>query len=124
MKFDRTNLDLWIAALRSGKYSQLKGALRRHDSFCCLGVGCEVAQLPASEFLPGFWEYDGVSIAAPYSFVKWLGLDFAKFGVNGLIHTIPKGSLAQMNDYGASFEEIADAIEEHLQDWLPRGVEL
>ena len=35
--------DKWIAALRSGKYKQGKGALQRNESFCCLGVLCEVA---------------------------------------------------------------------------------
>lgn len=37
----------WLAALRSGNYTQTNGALRREDkaggaSFCCLGVLCDV----------------------------------------------------------------------------------
>lgn len=31
-----------IEALQSGKYSKGKGALRRGDDFCCLGVACDL----------------------------------------------------------------------------------
>lgn len=33
----------WIEALRSGKYNQGRGYLCKDDSFCCLGVLCELA---------------------------------------------------------------------------------
>ena len=33
---------LLVAALRSGKYKQCTGALRKDDGFCCLGVACDV----------------------------------------------------------------------------------
>lgn len=33
----------WVAELRSGKYKQGTGYLRRNDEFCCLGVLCELA---------------------------------------------------------------------------------
>lgn len=36
----------WVAALRSGKYEQGRQRLRNGDSYCCLGVLCEVAGLP------------------------------------------------------------------------------
>lgn len=39
----------WIAALRSGAYKQGKGRLRRGDSYCCLGVLCEVAGFICSD---------------------------------------------------------------------------
>jgi hypothetical protein len=32
----------WIAALRSGKYKQTAGTLKKGDSYCCLGVLCEI----------------------------------------------------------------------------------
>lgn len=28
----------WVAALRSGKYGQAEGSLRKDDGYCCLGV--------------------------------------------------------------------------------------
>lgn len=36
--------DKWVAALRSGNYKQTTGMLNRNnESFCCLGVLCEIA---------------------------------------------------------------------------------
>ena len=32
----------WVEALRSGKYQQAKGSLRRGDAMCCLGVACDL----------------------------------------------------------------------------------
>jgi hypothetical protein len=34
---------LWVAALRSGKYTQEVGYLHPSGGYCCLGVLCEVA---------------------------------------------------------------------------------
>jgi hypothetical protein len=43
----------WVAALRSGTYTQGTGELHTpsEKSFCCLGVLCEVAQI---EYTPGW----------------------------------------------------------------------
>lgn len=32
----------WIEALRSGKYIQVRNALRDRHGFCCLGVLCDI----------------------------------------------------------------------------------
>ena len=37
------NAEKWVAALESGEYDQTAGRLRNGDSFCCLGVACELA---------------------------------------------------------------------------------
>lgn len=37
------NQKAWIAALRSGNYTQERGSLQNHFGYCCLGVACEVA---------------------------------------------------------------------------------
>lgn len=43
--------DLWVAALRSGKYKQGRTTLKNRDSeFCCLGVLCDISGL--STFIP------------------------------------------------------------------------
>lgn len=34
---------LWIEALRSGKYKQGKGKLKRDGKYCCLGVLCAIS---------------------------------------------------------------------------------
>lgn len=44
----------WVKALRSGKYRQARGVLRTSDAegqtFCCLGVLCEVNNRPDIRF--------------------------------------------------------------------------
>ncbi len=32
----------WLKALRSGRYKQTKGFLRRGDHYCCIGVLCQI----------------------------------------------------------------------------------
>jgi len=40
---NKENIEHWLAALRSGKYTQGRGCLRSiEDKFCCLGVACDV----------------------------------------------------------------------------------
>lgn len=43
------NRAAWTAALRSGNYRQTRRALRRHDSFCCLGVAEDVVDCTWSD---------------------------------------------------------------------------
>ena len=115
--------DMWIAALRSGRFEQGKGSLRCGDAFCCLGVLCDLHSKAES----GNWNdsnYRGradetVGVAVPpSSVVRWAGLsDFnprstepGDFG--GL-------TLAELNDGlcgadGFTFSKIADVVE---RDW-------
>jgi hypothetical protein len=106
----------WCAALRSGDYQQAKRALRRGDSYCCLGVLCDLAvragvlddATPARfdpDHRPGRMQYDGRSDYLPPSVQKWAGLseDDPVLGA--------ARSLATANDAGCSFAEIADLID-------------
>ena len=38
----KANRELWVDALRSGKYTQTKRHLSDNDGFCCLGVACDI----------------------------------------------------------------------------------
>ena len=38
-----THVKHWIEALRSGNYKQAQSALRRDDTYCCLGVACDLS---------------------------------------------------------------------------------
>lgn len=101
---------LWIAALRSGEFKQGKGFLKIEDHYCCLGVACQVLGL---EFdAPddsGVSECDSARYGAPESVIKGLALsDDIGRRVN---ETNEEDSLTELNDNGASFEEIADIIE-------------
>lgn len=119
----------WIAALRSGQYRQTKGLLENLEThgFCCLGVGCDLflketrqiydeeleSALTAANYGPlGDVDYE----LAPEALVKKLRLrdrdgsiDLDWLESHGVEHA-PK-SLADMNDTGATFTQIADFIE-------------
>lgn len=95
---------VWINELRSGRYRQTDGALRKGRSYCCLGVLCDLSK--AAKWTPTSWGegvYDGSSGILPFSVGEWADLSDGQ-----------QGDLAEMNDNGATFAEIADWIEKHL----------
>jgi len=95
----------WVTALRSGKFKQTTVSLRRGNSYCCLGVLCQIAGVPARKLGErGTHSFDGGSSV----------LTQRLRGVFELTDT-NIDNLIDMNDsYGKSFEEIADYIEENL----------
>lgn len=104
--------DLWVNALRSGKYKQVQGSLCKYNSFCCLGVLCEIAlenNVPIKITTEDDNKvYDGHSIYLPKIVQDWAGLKNHMGRVNG-------SCLADMNDYGYTFEYIAQTIEENYE---------
>lgn len=116
----------WVAALRSGQFNQGMGALRRGDSYCCLGVLCHLAVeegvIPgpiAGTFHPdpgmyvyGADAYEGKAAYLPHDVVVWAGLDSASPRFRS-----PTGELedlARLNDVGTPFSQIAATIEKHF----------
>lgn len=98
----------WIAALRSGDYSQTKGNLFKNGSYCCLGVLCHLGGAP-DEVMTNTGtilntDRQSTNGGAAYNLYNSIGL-----GNN--IHTV-----FEMNDSGRTFPEIADWIEENLPD--------
>jgi hypothetical protein len=99
---------LWVEALRSEKYDQGKRQLRNpaDDSFCCLGVLCnlhaqEHPEIAAKQKKPEMYMYH---TAMPHPEVyAWAGLDRDN-----------AGTLANMNDNGKSFKQIANWISKKL----------
>lgn len=91
----------WTDALRSGKYDQGRTMLRdTMNRFCCLGVGCEVAEIG----------YQCCDEYPPEEFWEWLG-----FYQNQLSF---EQECVQMNDNdGMSFKEIADEIDRQVEKW-------
>jgi hypothetical protein len=95
----------WCEALRSGKYKQGKGALRCGDSFCCLGVLCDIGNLPD-------WRE---RCTLPKHIREWSGMQ-SKDGTYRYDHN-HTATLAWLNDEESkTFAEIADIIEKNWED--------
>lgn len=102
--------EAWVKALRSGDYKQGQGALKWQGSgaalHCCLGVLCEVAGLclKSEVGLNHSLQFDG-----DMSSTGGLGVRARSFvGLPYDVHV----KLWKMNDYGDTFEQIADYIEQ------------
>ena len=109
----------WVKALRSGKYKQAQEQLKDGNSYCCLGVLC---QLHAKETKLGKWmttdnEYYPINyvvgksvgdVELPTAVMKWAGLSLPYgISVKGL-------TLTHLYDnHGKTFKELADIIEEN-----------
>lgn len=97
----------WCEALRSGKYKQCTGRLRRPISesgelgHCCLGVLCELSGMP----------FDPTDIILPDEVKLWAGMR-TKFGS---LPAHEQLALININDDGEPFTVIADLIEKHWQ---------
>jgi hypothetical protein len=135
----------WIDALRSGQYKQGKYALFNigDTTYCCLGVICDLMKIP---YVPNVTKLaNGSSIpVAGYDLTPWEGehrssgmiaeglarhlglveamsaeeLEAARTIL--LIYSVDgceRQALAQANDHGATFEEIATYLEQVV---LPR----
>lgn len=118
---------LWIDALRSGEYEQGHRVLVLATAgvdrkYCCLGVLCQLAvnnRVPIDVTVEystvvgdDVLAYDGVRFNLPESVIEWAGLG----SDNPSVSTMDGSgtTLADMNDNGASFNQIALEIEEHL----------
>jgi len=110
---------LWLAGLRSGRYEQVRGRMRKGSKFCCLGV-CEDVMLP---FTRNRWEGDNLFAEdgeLPYrSYLPDITVGLLGVDAN---HSIPglkdkKGFTVQLTDLNdaavepLTFAQIADVIE-------------
>lgn len=96
----------WVAALRSGKYTQGRGLLRDNaDRMCCLGVAI-------NEFCPQRWaRIDGAWQDGEAD--RYLPSDWSRHEALDLSYD-ECSELATLNDeYALSFNEIANHIERH-----------
>jgi hypothetical protein len=96
----------WMKALRSGEYSQTRGALQDGRGYCCLGVACEVL-IPDKLKERGAlgWLSGGMPSCQSHGpiWLKEINLDLS------LLLSSP---LAEMNDSKKmTFDEIADVLE-------------
>ena len=110
----------WVRRLRSGNYVQgrdflrVKGSDGNPDRYCCLGVLCEIAEEAGvvSRFDTGYEYYcygrERQNYGLPRRVREWAGADtiLGCFSDGGRSAT-----LADLNDDGLSFEQIAEIIE-------------
>ena len=108
--------DRWVTALRSGDYVQTEGTLCRVedgpdgvDTYCCLGVLCELVPNTTKDKL----DDDGDGVVFSYTYNKTTGIGRLPRDISGIanLSALAETTLVQMNDDGVSFEEIADHIE-------------
>lgn len=103
---NKANIRKWVRALRSGKFKQATGQLRkkRHDgtySYCCLGV---------AEVLRGADEHTlATGMALTSAGCAWLGI--SDHDPDIVTHAGVKRQASSMNDEGSRFPAIANAIE-------------
>lgn len=99
---------MWADALESGDYKQGGFQLRLEDTYCCLGVLCDL-------FSPKCWNdlFSCNDDFLPRIVQNWAGTKSR----SGYIRIGGKEyNLAQMNDEGITFDEIAGIIRKYYKD--------
>src|ERR1017187_2184913 len=106
--------ELWLSALRSGEYKQATDSLKHDENYCCLGVLCD---LYAKEMKDDRIRFNGdvfitpsgkEETTLPFEVMQWSGIPDSN-GRTPFKDSSPY-SLADINDKGISFSEIADVI--------------
>ena len=94
----------WVEALRDGSYEQGHGALRKGDTYCCLGVLCDI--------MDGTWEEDdGMWVGSQNAI--WAPPEDLSDNIG--LRSRDISQLMEMNDtLKKDFPNIADYIEENL----------
>ncbi len=111
----------WIAALRSGTYTQGYGNLRlANDTYCCLGVA---EDLEGAKWLHNKDEHHYCFLGADNRRFSGVMERFELYGLEDAAGSFqdPKfkyNSLVAMNDGGETFTVIADLLESHLEQRL------
>ena len=110
---------MWSDALRSGRFKQGAGSLSRtgRNEYCCLGVLCELAIESGVDikFAQSAMNttYDNESMHLPPAVMKWAGMHTSVGFLDTDKDDLAGASLIIMNDGGASFEEIANTIDDN-----------
>ena len=96
----------WVEALRSGTYRQCQDHMHKRDTFCVLGVLCDIYMQARSQH----WEqnhelysYGGLYGTPPLRVQQWAG-----------IHNRDMVAVQSRNDNGMPFHKLADWIDVNL----------
>ena len=122
--------EVWINALRSGKYEQGSEKLRSVTGYCCLGVLCDIyAQEHNTQWefrgdeeinpqSQDYWYFDEHSEFLPETVMNWAELKTHNPTVR--VHNDDEDTfyytdeLSDINDSGYDFSQIANIIEAQL----------
>lgn len=136
---NREIADKWTAALRSGKYTQTDGCLKRqwHDgscSYCALGVLCDLFKQEHPDEILEDLNGDGSMVyiiddsvhlqELPERVANWAGTWDQNARFNSSADPVDWRSrnrsahgqvttVSDANDFGLFFDEIADLIDQH-----------
>ena len=115
----REVMQMWVDALRSGKYRQTTLQLRDVDGYCCLGVLCDLHREKTGQ---GSWSPDGYYntgddtdgfIPTP-AVAEWAGLKGRSPDVS---LDVGRDLIAGLNDDdGYGFLELADIIQDQWEE--------
>jgi hypothetical protein len=103
----------WLKALRSDAYRQGTDALRFGNTYCCLGVLCDLhAKVMFTQWeydeATGLFRYFSETIVLPRPVCEWAGL------VEQNPRALKAGLTAHNDVRGRSFKHIARLIDTHL----------
>lgn len=117
-----SGLNDWLAALRSGKYNQTTHRLHDSTGFCCLGVkrdleGCSWTfdgdiRFIDSDLLETHYYGGNCGLNSRGQFPCYAFLSFEKLDGDDIPYHHQTSHLAELNDEGFTFAEIADIIEQ------------
>jgi hypothetical protein len=112
----------WVAALKSGTWDQVHGALAQStisggiQGYCCLGVASELARIPKSiQPVAVYWGQEYATGYLPREAMAWLGVRVNNPRIRVQVFNDfgdPYIALSQLNDEGYSFREIGALLEE------------
>lgn len=121
------NAKKWVEALRSGEFTQAQRTLQtKEQEYCCLGVACELYRRETGEgewierfdvsltglyFAPGNKRHGSNSFLPPVV-QEWIGLNGAAGEFDDSDINDDSTTLAEMNDEGNTFDQIATVIEQ------------
>lgn len=114
--------DLWIKALKSGEFDQTQGHLELNGRYSALGVLSVLALINGictyDERSDG-GRFDGRMSSLSYNVMNWAGIKNYLDPGAGLVRFMQSGnerSIAEINDEGSDFKEIARLIEKKWKD--------
>lgn len=111
MSANTERVQLWIDALRSGEYKQIKSQLGKDGvGYCCLGVACEVAiqnglAIERTVNSRGDIDFDEGGCELTSTVMEWYGFD------NECVELEDKTAMGLNDTYEYTFSQIADEVE-------------